>query len=67
MSALRDIGIRIHKTRYPELGYAQVMRGAWRFVDMSSEATIGYNYPSKAELLADLTRFAKDFGCEGVS
>lgn len=55
--------LKINKTRFPELGFAQVMRGAWRFVDMSTKATIGYNYASKAELLADLERFAKDFGC----
>lgn len=58
----------IHRTRYPELGYQQVDTNLWRFVDMTTigNANIGGGYPTRAELLADLPRYAYEFGCEGA-
>ncbi len=52
----------IHATEYRELGYQNTFPGMWRFVDLSSGQTIGYNYPSKKKLLEDLKYFAGQFG-----
>lgn len=50
------------KTQYPELGYRMDSVANWRIVDTETDASIGPCYASKAELLADLYRFAKEFG-----
>lgn len=55
---------RIHKTRYPELGYVHQDVGLWRIVDLASVAEgnnglVGPQYRSRAELLADLERYAR--------
>lgn len=48
----------------------QQARNCWRFVDLTDwkpqqvPVVIGAQYHSKAELLADLTRYAEQFGCE---
>lgn len=52
------------KTRYPELMYRQAFPGVWRFVGDGCD--IGPQYPTKAELLADLDRFAAEYGCDGA-
>lgn len=54
-------------TRYPELAYESVTRGLWRFVDVSTGSHVGPHYRTKAELLADLERFAAVFGCDGAA
>ncbi len=51
-------------TRYKELGFAQHAPGLWRIIDMSTNAAVGAMYRTKAELMGDLDRYAKDFGCE---
>lgn len=61
----------IYKTRYQELGYAHLDTNLWRFVDLIDGGTIfgactGPHYRTKAELLADLDRYAREFGCEGA-
>ena len=53
------------KTRYPELGYVHSV-GCWRIVDMSTGDVVGPLYKTRAELLADLPRYAALFGCEGA-
>ena len=53
----------LYGTRYPELGYRKDSDTLWRIVDKSSGAAIGPHYRTKGELLADLDRFARDFGC----
>lgn len=50
---------RIYKTRFPELGYTLSEPGLWRVVDLSTGAHVGPHYRSKAELLADLERYAR--------
>lgn len=50
------------RTRYPELAYEQQDRDLWRIIDTDGEAAIGPQYKSRAELLADLDRFAREFG-----
>ncbi len=52
----------MNKTRYPELGYEQIDKTTWRFVDLSTGKAIGPYYRNKTELLADLERFATQFG-----
>ena len=52
------------KTRYPELMYRQAFPGVWRFVGDGCD--IGPHYASKSELLADLDRFAAEYGCDGA-
>ena len=50
-------------TRFAELGYAHISPGYWRIYDLSTDSPIGPHYATKAELLADLGRFADQFGC----
>lgn len=57
----------IHKTRYPELGYEQHDKGLWRIMALPEGQAVGPHYASKAELLADLNRFASDYGLNGPS
>ena len=51
-------------TRYTELGYAKHAPGLWRIIATDTGSAIGPHYAGKAELLADLSRYAKDYGCE---
>ena len=53
----------IHTTRYPELNYQLQGAGNWRILDSSTGAAVGPSYRTRAELLADLARFAEVFGC----
>ena len=54
---------QIRPTRFKELGYRQDGPGLWRFYDTETQKAVGPQYVTKAELLADLDRYAKDFGC----
>ncbi len=53
-----------HPTRFAELAYTQTGPGLWRIVATDTGNTIGPFYATKAELLADLARYAKDYGCD---
>lgn len=53
----------IRPTRYPELSYTQVDRSCWRFIDNSTGNPVGPQYRTMRELLTDLDRYAKFFGC----
>ncbi len=50
-------------TRYKELGYKQLDRGLWRILTTEDGAAVGPLYRSRAELLADLDRYADAYGC----
>lgn len=50
--------LRVYKTRNPLLGYAKIQPGLWMFVTTDGNKQTGPQYASKAELLADLERFA---------
>ena len=50
----------IFRTRFAELGYRQDAPGLWRFVDQITDNSVGPQYHSKAELLADLARYASE-------
>ena len=54
-------------TRYPELGYQKVAPGLWRFVDLETGSTVGPQFKTKAELLADLARYATEYGATGTT
>lgn len=59
-------------TRWRELGYMMLAPRCWRIVDLeqtkynacrhNTPSCVGPVYLTKAELLADLTRYATDFG-----
>ena len=49
-------------TRVKGLQYNTFGPGDWRFVDAETQATIGEIYRTRAELMADLDRFAYDRG-----
>ena len=49
------------KTRFPELVYGKLASAnEWSFFATDTYSRVGPIYASKAELLADLTRYAKD-------
>ena len=58
--------IKLHATRYAGLAYANtnpVGAPLWRFVDIldaDRAAVVGEQYPTRAELLADLDRYARE-------
>jgi hypothetical protein len=60
--------IHIHSTRYPGLGFANTNPAGtaiWRVIDCHEEgreASVGPQYKTKTELLADLDRYAKTWG-----
>jgi len=54
----------IRPTRYPELGYRQDGPSLWRIVAIEGDASVGPYYQTRAELLADLNRYAKEYGCD---
>lgn len=47
-------------TRYKGLGYIKC-GNYWRYVDEETGQVIGYQYPSKAEMLADIEERAETF------
>jgi hypothetical protein len=53
-------------TRFAELAYTQHAPGLWRIIATDTDQAVGPFYVTKAELLADLARYAKDYGCEGA-
>ena len=56
----------IRPTRYATLGYRCDGRGLWRVYDVDdreSPAAVGPQYRTKMELLADLARYASEYGC----
>jgi hypothetical protein len=63
----------LHKLRFSEIGYTLNSPGDWRFVDLSDAQDgnkdkmhcIGASYPTKAELLTNVERYAAEYGCEG--
>lgn len=60
----------VSKTRFATLGYMLVVPGVWRFVDISERMpvswsdcrTVGPQYATKAELLADMQDYAERAG-----
>lgn len=55
----------IHRTRIPGLSYINQARGLWRVVDTHDDRndayrTVGPQYKTKAELLADFDRYSRE-------
>jgi len=50
------------KTRFKELNYCKIPPNQWSFVSTETNQPIGMRYASKVELLADLDRFAREYG-----
>ena len=64
----------VHKTRFTELGFWNVPScwgwpGFWQCVDLTGDrpAQVGYQYATKAELLANLEAYATEYGCDGAN
>jgi hypothetical protein len=53
------------KTRFDEIRFHQPFPGVWRFVD-AEDRDVGPQYATRAELLADLERYAAEYGCVGA-
>ena len=54
--------LKIKRTRFVELGYANV-GNHWRVVDIETGQVVGQQYRTQIELLADLERYAREYGC----
>lgn len=60
----RAPGWHIRPTRFHELGYSEISPGLWRIwslEDPARPATVGPHYRTKAELLADLDRYVREY------
>lgn len=51
-------------TRYDGLGFEKHAPNLWRIIDTNTHAAVGPHYRSRAELLADLDRYAREYGAE---
>ena len=49
-------------TRFPELAYRRDAPHIWRIIATETMQSIGPHYFTRAELLADLDRYARDYG-----
>jgi len=56
----------VRPTRFKELGFRNDGHGLWRIYTTDTENAIGPHYASMAELLGDLARYAKEYGCENT-
>ena len=56
--------LKINKTRFSELGLVNVDRGLWRFIVIEDNAVVGPYYATKIEALADLDRYAREYGLQ---
>lgn len=56
----------IRPTRFKELGYSNHAPGLWRIIDNETGCAVGPHYISKGELLADLNRYAAQYGCSNA-
>jgi hypothetical protein len=61
--SLHEYNPNIRPTRFPELGYCKHAANLWRIIAMDTESAVGPQYKTKMELLADLPRYASDYGC----
>ena len=54
------------QTRYAQLCYEEQDTNLWRIIDTDTRAAVGPHYKSRAELFADLDRFARAFGANDI-
>jgi hypothetical protein len=62
MTTIEINPVKPRPTRFPELFYAPIRPNLWRILDADG-AAIGPQYRTRFELLADLDRYARDYGC----
>lgn len=69
MATIKSDPFPARPTRYKELGYRKDGPMLWRICDLTGERAqaIGAHYATKAELLADLDRYAAEYGCDGTT
>lgn len=60
---MKDYMGDIRPTRFQELGYRQDGPKLWRIYATDGNQAVGPHYATRTELLADLERYAKDYGC----
>ena len=60
---------RIYKTRFTELGFTMIEPGCWQFLNLADgePSQVGTHYASKAELMANIERYAAEYGCDGAN
>jgi hypothetical protein len=66
---------KLYKTRFTEIGFTLNWPGDWRFVDLSDAQDgnkdnmhcVGQSYPTKEQLIANIERYAAEYGCEGAN
>lgn len=63
MKAAVGANAAIRPTRFAELGYRCDGHANWRIYALDGPSAVGPYYLSKAELLGDLARYAKEYGC----
>jgi hypothetical protein len=56
----------VSSTKYRELGYTRLDSKTWQFVSLEDRRQVGRHYPTRASLLADLERYASEYGCDGA-
>lgn len=56
--------VEFRRTRFKELGYAQILPNLWRIVATEDGEVVGPHYRTQTELLADLSNYASRYGCE---
>ncbi|MCD1645206.1 hypothetical protein [Aurantimonas coralicida] len=49
-----------HQTRFPELYFENIGPSMWSFFAADTRSRVGPIYRTKTELLADLTRYARE-------
>ena len=54
--------MKVYRTRFSELGYS-LIGDDWRFVTTEGHRPVGPYYYAEKELLADLDRYAVQYGC----
>ena len=50
----------VYTTCFDPIGYTKIAPGYWSFIAQDDAVQVGPRYHSKAELLADLPRYASD-------
>ena len=65
----RDYTWNIRPTRFNLLGYRQDAAQLWRLYNLDGYEphAVGPHYRTKAELLADLERYAREYGAESLT
>lgn len=54
----------MYKTRFRELGYEHITPGLWRIIALDDKKAVGPHYRTRIDLLADLVRYAREYGCD---